>query len=189
MSYTIIFETRICTAPNGDIIHFCRHGCNNDNEGRRKDQFTAKIYTPQEWEEELRKWESVERPEEGWEIKIRSRYCCFADYGKHLRRMAKKAIPLAEMVKQTYFTATEFTGITFYPEGGEPEEIGAAEQKRLDEVLWGVWRGVLKGRYTVHRVTFNSPDEVEEALRRNAVVNFCIDNAREPEYAVYRYAC
>ena len=189
MSYVIIYETKICLASNGDIIHFNRSGCNNDDAGRKKDEFTGTIYTPQKWEEKIRKWESIERPENGWEIQIGSRKCCDADYGAHLRRMTKKAIPLAEMVKQVYFTATEFVGITFRPEGGKPEEISAEEKDRLDEVLYGLWYGKFKGEYTAHHIKFNSPMEMEEAIRRNANIHFHIDTRREPEYAVYRYAC
>ena len=188
MSYSIVFETKICLASNGDIIHFSRNGCNNDNAGREKDEFTAKIYTPQEWEAEIQHWESIERPEYGWDLKIGSRKCCYADYGAHLRRMTKKAIPLTEMVKQIYFTATEFTGITFYPEDGEPEEIDAKD-KRVDDTIYGIWYGRIKGAYSRKCIAFNDPAEMEEAIRRKACVSFHIDTRREPEYAVYRYAC
>ena len=43
MSYSIIFETKICKLDNGDIIHFSRQGCNNDTEGRTRDDLAMII--------------------------------------------------------------------------------------------------------------------------------------------------
>ena len=63
MSYPIIFETKICKLDNGDIIHFSLKGCNNDTEGRSRDDFHAKLYTADEWEREISKWESIESKE------------------------------------------------------------------------------------------------------------------------------
>ena len=44
MGYSIIFETYIVKLPDGRIIHFDRSGCNNDNVGRKQNEFTGKIY-------------------------------------------------------------------------------------------------------------------------------------------------
>ena len=90
MSYSIVFETKICKLDNGDIIHFSRQGCNNDTEGRTRDDFRGKLYTSDEWEKEIIKWESMES-DEGFDLKIGSRYCSINEYGKHLRRMTKRA--------------------------------------------------------------------------------------------------
>lgn len=44
MSYSMIFETKIVKLSDGRIIHFDRSGCNNDDSGRRKDDFSGTIY-------------------------------------------------------------------------------------------------------------------------------------------------
>ena len=47
MGYSIIFQTKIVKLSDGRILHLDRSGCNNDTEGRRPDDWTGKIYTPE----------------------------------------------------------------------------------------------------------------------------------------------
>ena len=62
MSYSIVFETKIVKLSDGRIIHFNRQGCNNDDAGRKKDDFTAKIYTEKEFVSNAEKYIKENRP-------------------------------------------------------------------------------------------------------------------------------
>ena len=123
MSYSIIFETKIVLLSDGRILHFCRSGCNNDNAGRRKDDFTASIHTKEDFLTIIEGYKSHSLPysksEPGnWDMKIGSRYATYYDYGEHLMRMYKRALPYKEFITQYGFYCTLCTGVQLY----EPEE-------------------------------------------------------------------
>ena len=110
MSYSIIFETKIVKLPDGRIIHFDRSGCNNDTEGRKKDEFHGKIYTELEFIEMANRFKQNSKPYKAsdpqfWELKIGSRYGTYYDYGEHLLRMLKRALPYEDFIKQYGFSA------------------------------------------------------------------------------------
>ncbi|MBQ3543497.1 MAG: hypothetical protein IJA34_00670 [Lachnospiraceae bacterium] len=121
MSYTIIFETKIVKLSDGRLIHFDRSGCNNDNAGRKKDDFSARIYTEEEFIKKAKKMKENNKPykESGeFELKIGSRYATSFDYGEHLLRMLKRAKPYADFIKSIYFRIEHLTGIQLH----RPEE-------------------------------------------------------------------
>lgn len=123
MSYSIVFETKIVILSDGRILHFDRRGCNNDDAGRSKDDFTAKIYTKKEFFESIEEYKSYSHPynksEPGdWDLKIGSRYATSYDYGEHLQRMYKRALPYSEFIQKYHFYCTVCTGIQMR----EPEE-------------------------------------------------------------------
>lgn len=121
MSYSIIFETKIVKLSDGRIIHFDRSGCNNDNAGRRKDDFTAKIYTVDEFVQKAESYKKNSKPykeADCMELKIGSRYATMYDYGEHLLRMLKRAKPYAEFIKSLCFYVNHLTGIQLH----KPEE-------------------------------------------------------------------
>ena len=75
MGYPIIFETKIVKLPDGRIIYFDRSGCNNDTEGRKKDEFHGKIYTESEFVEMANRFKRDSKPykasePQNWELKI-----------------------------------------------------------------------------------------------------------------------
>ena len=121
MSYSIIFETKIVKLSDGRIIHFDRSGCNNDNAGRGKDEFTAKIYTVDDFVQKAEGYKKDSKPykESGeMELKIGSRYATMFDYGEHLLRMLKRAKPYDEFIRSCRFSVHHLTGIQLH----EPEE-------------------------------------------------------------------
>ena len=116
MSYIIIFETKIVKLPDGRIIHFDRSGCNNDDAGRKKDEFCGKIYTEAEFIAKSNKFKQGSKPykanePQNWDLKIGSRYATYYDYGEHLLRMFKRALPYEDFIKQYYFSARYCKGI------------------------------------------------------------------------------
>lgn len=121
MSYSIIFETKIVKLSDGRIIHFDRSGCNNDNVGRSKNDFSAKIYTVDEFIQKVENYKKNSKPykeTDYMELKIGSRYATFFDYGEHLLRMLKRAKTYTEFINSFYFSVEHLTGIQLH----KPEE-------------------------------------------------------------------
>ena len=97
MGYPIIFATKIVNLSDGRLIHFDRSGCNNDSEGRKPNDWTAKVYTQQEFQNRIESFKRGSKPYKDcspheWEIKIYGRMATGYDYGVHLERMQKRAI-------------------------------------------------------------------------------------------------
>ena len=109
MSYSIIFQTKIVRLPDGRIIHFDRSGCNNDDAGRKKNEFTAKIYTEDDfvkYADEFKKCSKPAKESDGWDLKIGSRCATYYDYGNHLLRMLKRAEDWEDFEKNHMFHAS-----------------------------------------------------------------------------------
>lgn len=108
MSYSIIFQTKIAKLPDGRIIHFDRSGCNNDTEGRTQGEFTAKVYTEDEFIWRAEGFMKDSRPykeSQSFELKIGSRYASYYDYGEHLLRMLKRAKSIEDIIANSFFSA------------------------------------------------------------------------------------
>lgn len=95
MSYSIIFKTVIVKANDGRVIHFSRSGCNNDNCGRNKDEFSATIYNSEyDFVNYATGFMHNSKPYKdggNFDLKIGGRAASDYDYGAHLLRMLKKA--------------------------------------------------------------------------------------------------
>ncbi len=70
MGYSIIFETYIVKLPDGRIIHFDRSGCNNDNMGRKQNEFTGKIYNVDDFIKYAEKFKVGSKPKKKLTISI-----------------------------------------------------------------------------------------------------------------------
>lgn len=117
MSYSIVFETKIVRLSDGRIIHFDRSGYNNDNAGRRKDDFSAKIYTVDEFiqkAEDYKKYSKPYKETDYMDLKIGSRSATCYDYGEHLLRMLKRAKPYTDFINSMYFRVEHLTGIQLH---------------------------------------------------------------------------
>ena len=96
MGYPMIFGTKIVNLSDGRVIHFDRSGCNNDDEGRKPNDWTARVYTQQEFKNRIESFKKGSKPYKDspsheWEIKIYGRMATGYDYGEHLERMQKRA--------------------------------------------------------------------------------------------------
>lgn len=172
MGYSIIFETKICKLNNGDIIHFNLSGCNNDDFGRRRDEFQGEYYTAEEWENKIREFESVKR-HDNFDLKIGSRYVNWIDYGKHLRRMTKRAKTLEEYKKECGFYGDVFDGIRFYPNDLDEESIDyPAGSKEIDNITYGLWYGEIKGHIWRKHHRISTEEETIEAIKNGNHVSF-----------------
>ena len=104
MGYPMIFETKIVNLSDGRLIHFDRSGCNNDSEGRRQNEWTAKLYTQEEFRERIERFKNGSKPysksqPHEWELKIYGRMSTPYDYGAHLERMQRRAYDYKDFVR------------------------------------------------------------------------------------------
>lgn len=173
MGYTIIFETKICKLANGDIIHFSLNGCNNDDFGRDRSQFTAKYYTAEEWENEISEWENIERSHDGFDMKIGSRYVQYADYGKHLRTMTKRAKSFEEYKKERGIIGKVLEGITYYPGDGSSTYY-PYNSSEFHKIIDGVTFGEISGGYRRKFHCTSDLNETIEIIKSGRYINFYI---------------
>ncbi len=159
MSYSIIFETKIVKLPDGRIIHFNRSGCNNDNEGRNKDDFTAKIY---ENEQAFIKYAEKFRQDYdgGFELKIGNRSASYNDYYEHLLRMCKRGKTLEQFAETFFFKGFYVDSVEVY----EPERA-TLTAKEFDNKFYDYLYGGKSLRYRQNYITLFI-DEIDKILNR-----------------------
>ena len=161
MSYSIIFQTKIVKLDDGRVIHFDRSGCNNDDVGRTKGEFTAKIYTLDEFIKRAESFKENSVPykqADNFDIKIGSRYATYYDYGEHLLRMLKRAESFEDMKAHHAFRASYCKEI----------ELTAPEHKTMtpeefSEVFYKLLYGDKPFRY---RCIMEHPDDKDEIISR-----------------------
>ena len=109
MSHSIIFETKIVNLKDGRILHLDRSGCNNDNSGRSRDEFTGKIYTREDFIKYAEHF--INDDTNSYELQIVSKWSTYKDYGNHLLRMLKRAKTWDDYKAERIMRATEFKGV------------------------------------------------------------------------------
>lgn len=110
MSYSIIFETKFLKLSDGRMVHFSRSGCNNDNSGRKKNEFEAEILTEDKFNEIYVKYLNIESNDE-FALKVGSRWVSFKGYAEHLMRMYKRALSFEEFICKYRLIAECLVGI------------------------------------------------------------------------------
>lgn len=165
MSYSIIFETKFVKLKDGRLLHLDRSGCNNDNAGRDLSDFTGKIYTEKELKEKAESYMKDGKPEY-WELKIGSKYSTYYEYGEHLLRMAKRAIPFDEFMTERYFYAERYDGVELL----EPE-VKRLTPKEFDEYWYNS-----RGSFSYRRLTtkIETEEEIIKALENKEPVSFYV---------------
>jgi len=96
MSYSIVFETKFLKLKDGRVVHFSRQGCNNDDSGRRKDDFTAEILTVEKFNEKFLFYFNF--GEDYNALKVGSRWVTYKGYAEHLLRMFNRAKSFEEFI-------------------------------------------------------------------------------------------
>lgn len=88
MSYEIVFATLI-VEKNGMIYHFNRSGCNNDDFGRKADDFTLKIYDNKD-----SALKDIERFKNCFddELKLNSKFVSYDYYYNYLKKKIEKPL-------------------------------------------------------------------------------------------------
>lgn len=101
MGYSIIFGTKVVNLSDGRLLHLELSGCNNDDNGRKNDDWQGEILTKEAYikkAEDFMEGSLPMKEADGWDLKIGSRYATYFDYGKHLLRMMNKAVSFDELM-------------------------------------------------------------------------------------------
>lgn len=142
MSYSIIFETKIVKLSDGRLLHLDLSGCNNDDNGRSRDNWNGKIYTEDAFIKYAERFIKDSKPikeSDGFDLKIRSKCSTWYDYGKHLLRMMKKSVTLEELRHSGKYVS--FNRI----DGAEVEENGEHIKMTMDEFSAYVNKKIYEG--------------------------------------------
>lgn len=170
MSYSIIFETKICRLSDGKIIHFSLSGCNNDNAGRTRNDWRGKLYDSEEdFLKYVSRFDEYDAPHV---LKINSRWCSQKQYAEHLRRMLNRACSFKDLSLLYGMSARIFTGETVFLEDGSCKEYSP---KEWDKVCYDYWFGHIPSRKMISHYKFSSDEkEIVEILENNGPVSFYI---------------
>lgn len=109
MSYSIIFDTHVIKATDGGYIEISRTGCNNDDEGRRPDEYHGTYYTAEELNSRIAKYQAD--TETHWMLRIGTRYATMKQYGDYLKRKAGKAQTWNEFIEENHFFGKQLKAI------------------------------------------------------------------------------
>lgn len=171
MSYSIIFETKIVNLDDGRILHLDLSGCNNDERGRDRGDFSGKIYTKKEFQKFIDSFKSDDNTD-GNDLKIGQKWRSWNDYAKHLERMLKRAISWEQLSKDRLCEATVFDGVKGYYKDSNEEVFLSPEE--WNEICYKVWNNEIDfvGRRQYHY----SKDikEIVELLDNNKPISFYI---------------
>lgn len=149
MGYLVVYETYIVNLPDGRIIHFDRSGCNNDDAGRKQDDFTGKIYSVDDFIKYAESFKIGSKPvkeSEYFDMRIGNRYVTNYDYGEYLLRKLKQAESLDDFLGNTNFRAGYCKAIeVLNPEHKEmtPEEFDKYYYQSPNSI-YIAWRRIME---------------------------------------------
>lgn len=181
MSYSIIFETKIINLKDGRLLHLDLSGCNNDTSGRDRGDFVGKIHTKEEfvkYAESFKKNSEPAKDDNGFDLKIGSRYVNYFDYGEHLLRMLKRAKTWKELdCIGRYVNVQRIDGAKVF----DNEKTITMSIKEFDDYrLKNMWNGI---RYSILRTSLNTEEEIIKALDNNETVSFYIGKLSKQKIA------
>ena len=163
MSYSVIFETKIVKLSDGRLLHLDLSGCNNDNSGRSRDDWNGKIYTKEDfikYAENFMKDSKPSKESDGFDLKIRSKYCTWYDYGSHLLRMMKRAVTLDELKHSgKYVSFNRLDGATVWE---DEKEIEMSMEEFDDYYYKKLYNGGIK--YRINYTLLKTEKEIVEAM-------------------------
>lgn len=173
MSYSIIFETKIVKLSDGRLLHLDLSGCNNDNQGRSRDDWNGKIYTEDDFIKYAEGFMVGSKPikeSDGFDLKIRSKYSTYYDYGKHLLKMMKKAVTLEELKNSgKYVSFNRVDGMTVFEDEKEIEMT-------IDEFDSYYYKKIYNGgvRYRINYTLLEIEKDIIEAFDNNCSIRIYI---------------
>ena len=172
MGYSIVFETKIINLKDGRLLHLDLSGCNNDTSGRDRGDFVGNIYTKDEfikYAEHFKNDSTTIKENNGFDLKIGSRYVNYFDYGEHLLRMMKRAKTWEELnCIGRYIKVQRIDGAEVFEDG---KTVTMSIKEFDDYRLKNMWKGI---RYTIIRTLLNAEDEIIKALDNKETVTFYI---------------
>lgn len=166
MSYTIVFETKILKLNDGRIMHFSRTGCNNDDFGRKKNEFKANVYGS---ENDFIKYVETFKgnTDEYVVLKIGNKFGTLDDYYKHLVRMLKRGKTEDQFVKEFNFEASYVDSIDVI----KPEKVTLTPEEFNDKFYTHLRQGLT---YHINKVrySFDDMDKIIDAMNNGKDVWF-----------------
>jgi hypothetical protein len=168
MSHSIVFETKIVKLTDGRILHLDRSGCNNDDAGRNRDEFTGKIYTQDEFIKYANSFMNNENLD-SYELKLGSKWISYNEYGTHLLRMLKRAIPYADFIKERRFYGIRFDGVELF----EPERKTLTAEE-FDKVFYDLLYGNKSLSYRRILTYLYTEEETINAIEQKQPVSFYV---------------
>ena len=173
MGYSIIFQTKIVKLSDGRLLHLDLSGCNNDDEGRRRDDWNGKIYTREEFIKKAESFKEDSKPSKetkGFDLKIGSRYCTYYDYGEHLLRMLKRAVTFDELMHSGKYISFDRV------DGAEVEENGKMISMSLKDFTEYLWDKMYNGgcTYRMNYTFLNGEKKIVDAFDSGAAVRIYI---------------
>ena len=159
MGYSIVYKTNFVKLSDGRYLFLQRHGCNNDDEGRKANVFNiVSIKTENEILNEVSRFKHQydNRPYsecQCFELMICGREATYYDYGEHLLRMFKRAKKYEDFVNDNFVSITYVKSLTLL----SPYEKELSPDEFSEEIK------NIKGGYTygVNTAQINPRDEAE----------------------------
>ena len=109
MSYEIVFKT-VVVENNDKIYHFFRSGCNNDDAGRKDEDFTVKVYKNKELA-----LNDIEKRFKGCyeeDLKLNGKFVNYDYYYKYLKKKIEKPLSFEKFKKDYYYSLSLLESIT-----------------------------------------------------------------------------
>ncbi len=176
MSYSIIYETKIVKLSDGRVIHFDLSGCNNDTSGRNRGDFSASLYTVEDFIQMAEEYKNRSRPYrindgDDWQMKIGKRCCNLCDYGEHLLRMLKRAKSYQDFISSRDISIEILTGFDIT----KPiEKIVTPEE--FDDLFYKyAYNGGITYRELLESVDVRNEQNIIEALGNKKPLRIYID--------------
>lgn len=173
MGYSIIFETKVVKLKDGRLLHLSLSGCNNDTEGRSRDEFVGTIYSKEDFIKYAKGFMEGSKPmreSDGFDLKIGSRYCTMYDYGKHLLRMMERAATWEELNFGRYVYAMRHDGVNVFMDG----KTKTMSSEEFDKFYLEHIYDDKKIRYAVLRTKLTSEEEIVKALDEDKPMAFYV---------------
>ncbi len=170
MSMSILFGDKVVRLSDGRLMYFDRWGCSNDNAGRTKDEYRARIFTDDSFKVLA---ESYKRdPDDYTEIKIRSRLATMHDLGEHLITMLKREVPVAQALADHKIYGKVTDGVEVLINNGTRREY-TPEGWAKDWAKVVYHNGEVETRYRSHFIY--DEQELIEAVENKLSVQFHVE--------------
>lgn len=178
MGYSIVFENKYIKLSDGRYIHFERGGCNNDDAGRTKWDFSAEICTFENIVKEANYYKENSEPYKEYKcmnLKIGSRCTTMYDYGEHLLRMLKRAIPYEQFINDFYFKVNHLIG--FYVSTPEKQDETFYTIKEFHKIVSRHRDGV-RYRRVIEHLDVNNENKLVELIENHEPMTFYIEKRK-----------
>jgi hypothetical protein len=175
MGHIIIFETKFVKLSDGRFLHFKRSGCNNDSNGRSRWDFGVELCTFEDVVTEINHWKTNYKPYKecnSMDLKIGSRCATMYDYGEHLLRMVKRAIPYEQFIKDFMFCVKLLTGFYVVTPEAPKETFYTVE---AFEELNKLHRADVRYRRVTENVDVKNENEIIKLIEAHKIMDFYIE--------------